>query len=147
MINSEVGYIVKASSIYETAPWGIHNQPSFLNQVVRIKTTLSANNLLDVLLSIEKVMGRNRDRKWDKRLIDIDILFYDDSIVDSDHLILPHPEIQNRRFTLVPLNEIAENELHPGLNRTIGELLEDTLDVLATKKIPDPNNNVVDLGL
>ena len=137
-INKEVGTIKNASSIYETAPWGIHDQPSYLNQVVRIETDLEPENLLDILLNIEKIMGRKRYRKWDSRLIDLDILFYDDIIYKSDHLIIPHPEIQNRRFTLVPMNEIAGNELHPVLDKTIRKLLEETSDMLQVKIIPDP---------
>ncbi|MFC2123407.1 2-amino-4-hydroxy-6-hydroxymethyldihydropteridine diphosphokinase [Bacteroidota bacterium] len=146
LIIREVGEIINVSSVYETAPWGIKDQPFFLNQVIKIKTNLPAGDLLDVLLSIERKLGRERSRKWDSRLIDIDILFYDDSVIESDLLILPHPEIQNRRFTLVPLNEIAGNEIHPILNKTIGNLLEETPDLLETKKIPDTNGIEMDPG-
>jgi 2-amino-4-hydroxy-6-hydroxymethyldihydropteridine diphosphokinase len=139
LILRDVGIVIKASSIYQTAPWGIIDQPSFLNQVVRIKTNLSPLDLLYAVSDIEKEMGRKRFIRWDSRLIDIDILFYDNYTIESDMLTIPHPEIRNRRFTLVPMNEIASDELHPVLNKTIDKLLDETLDVLEVKKISAPD--------
>jgi len=134
LIIKDVGKIIECSSIYETAPWGVHEQPTFLNQVISIKTSYSPEELLDILLNIEVKMGRKRYRKWDSRLIDIDILFYENQIISTNRLILPHPEIENRRFTLAPLSEIAADEIHPLLNKTIEELLKETRDPLEAKK-------------
>ena len=95
------------SSVYETAPWGITDQPAFLNQVLRLSTTLSPGALLRIILQIEEQMGRVRVRKWGQRLIDIDILFYGNSVIAEEDLVIPHPGIAERRFVLEPLVEIA----------------------------------------
>jgi len=122
------GPIVKASSVFESSPWGFTNQPEYLNQVILIDTSLNPNELLDVLLGIESHMGRKRIKKWDPRLIDIDILFYNDLLLQKDGLILPHPHLANRRFTLVPLNEIAPDFIHPVLQKSSTQLLKDCMD-------------------
>lgn len=122
--------IKKESSIYETAAWGIEDQPTFLNQVLEIEVARTPDRLLTLTKEIEEKMGRVRKEKWGERLIDIDILYFGDSIVDHDHLQIPHPEIQNRRFTLVPLVEIAADFLHPQLMVSQEEMLEACEDEL-----------------
>ena len=124
--------IITKSAIYETSAWGNTNQPSFYNQVIRINTSLNPQELLAHLLSIELQMGRIRKEKWGQRVIDIDIIYYNDQIISSHQLSIPHPEIQNRKFTLIPLVEIAPRFEHPLLKKNQKELLglcKDTLEV------------------
>lgn len=136
-IRKSLGEILRKSSIYETEAWGFRDQPSFLNQVIRIKTSLSPEELLRVIAEIEESMGRIREDKWKERLIDIDILYYEDEIINQDQLVIPHPEIQNRNFTLVPLCEIAGSEIHPVLGKTNDELLKASNDQLGVRKAAD----------
>lgn len=127
-----VGVIKKASSIYETAAWGKSDQPDFLNQAVEVETELSPKQVLKEILDVEKNMGRVRTSKWSERLIDIDILLYNDLVINSNELIVPHPQLPSRRFALAPLSEIAPQFVHPLLYVTIKALLEqcpDGLDV------------------
>lgn len=112
------------SSIYESAPWGDTNQGWFLNMVVRIETLLEPQQLLDICLQTEVKMGRKRLKKWGERLIDIDILYYDNMITTEPKLVLPHPGIAMRRFTLMPMTEMAAKETHPLLNMSQEKLLE-----------------------
>ena len=125
--------VMRESSVYETAAWGIEDQPSFLNQVVQIDFNRTPTRLLELLLEIEQQMGRIREEKWGSRLIDIDILYFKDQIIDSNELKIPHPEIQNRRFTLLPLVELAPDLRHPSLKKTQEELLSQTPDQLEVK--------------
>ena len=125
--------VLNESSIYETAPWGKENQDWFLNVVLQVETSLSSNDLLGRCLSIEEKMGRKRTEKWSQRIIDIDILYYKDEVSDSEDLILPHPGIPDRRFTLIPLDELAPEEIHPVLRQTQKELLANCTDQLACK--------------
>jgi 2-amino-4-hydroxy-6-hydroxymethyldihydropteridine diphosphokinase len=129
-VEKEVGAIVKKSSIYETAAWGVTDQPSFLNQVLFVSTKLSAEDVLKTILSIEEKMGRKRVEKMGPRTIDIDILFYNDEIISLPNLSIPHPHIANRRFVLEPLAEIAPAFVHPVLQKNITELLNDCPDTL-----------------
>ena len=122
--------ILNESSIYETAPWGIDEQPWFLNVVLQIECPLQEDELLKACLNIEKEMGRVRDQKWGARLIDIDILYYNDTILDIKGLQLPHPEIANRKFTLAPMSELAPNQLHPISKLSQIEMLSKCLDEL-----------------
>lgn len=135
-IEKEVGNILHFSSLYETAAWGNTNQNAFLNQVLCIESKLAPITLLEKCLSIEKKMGRIRDSKWSPRTIDIDILFYHDVMMEKENLIIPHPRIQDRLFTLVPLNEIAPHEIHPIFKRSIHQLLQECSDNLEVKKLP-----------
>jgi 2-amino-4-hydroxy-6-hydroxymethyldihydropteridine diphosphokinase len=115
--------ILRRSALYETAPWGKTDQNDFLNQALQIQTSLDAPALMDTLLEIEKIMGRIRLEKYGSRIIDIDMLFFNEEIIHSPRLIIPHPEIQNRRFVLVPMEEIAPDHCHPVLRQSIRELL------------------------
>jgi 2-amino-4-hydroxy-6-hydroxymethyldihydropteridine diphosphokinase len=116
--------IVNTSSIYQTAAWGLENQPDFLNQVIEISTSLSAFKLLDLTQQIEQKMGRIRTIKYGARTLDIDILYFNNDIIASENLVIPHPQLQNRRFTLIPLVEIAPNFIHPGLGINSSDLLK-----------------------
>ena len=126
--------ILRESAIYETAAWGIEDQPGFLNQVVAVATTLEPELLLEKLLSIEQKMGRIRERKWGQRLIDLDILYYHNRLIETKDLQVPHPGIPNRRFTLVPLVELAAEEWHPVLQKSHQQLLEECQDTLKVKR-------------
>jgi 2-amino-4-hydroxy-6-hydroxymethyldihydropteridine diphosphokinase len=135
LINEECGAITKKSSLYETAAWGINDQPSFLNQALEISTSFNAKQLMRKILRIEKMMGRVRKEKFGPRIIDIDILFYENEVHDLSFLKIPHPELQNRRFVLVPLAEIDSKFRHPVLKKTIAELLEECPDNLEVVKV------------
>lgn len=129
-IEQSAGSLVARSGIYETAAWGITEQDAFLNQVLLIHTQLESHKLLQTLLSIEERLGRKRAAKYGPRIIDIDILFYNNEIIKSPDLTVPHPEIQNRRFVLEPLYEIAPGYVHPVFNKTVQQLLEECNDPL-----------------
>lgn len=134
-IGQDAGRVVARSSLYKTAAWGREDQPDFYNRVLEIRSAHSPWNLLEILLGIEKSMGRIRVEKWGRRVIDIDILFYGNEIHDTPGLIVPHPGIPSRRFTLVPLAEIAAGFVHPVLKETIGSLLAQCTDSLAVERI------------
>ncbi len=127
-ISSRCGTIVRSSGLYETSPWGITEQSFFLNCVVQLDTSYAPEKLLELLLEIEQQMGRVRDIRWGERLIDLDILYFNNAIISSETLTLPHPELHNRRFTLVPLCEVAEHFIHPILHKTSRQLLENCSD-------------------
>jgi 2-amino-4-hydroxy-6-hydroxymethyldihydropteridine diphosphokinase len=110
------------SSIYETEPWGYSDQPTFLNQVIKASTILEPIELLNFLKEIERLMGRQETFRFGPRKIDLDILFYDDLILDTPKLIVPHPHIAERAFVLIPLAEIAPDLIHPIYKKTIQEL-------------------------
>jgi 2-amino-4-hydroxy-6-hydroxymethyldihydropteridine diphosphokinase len=133
-IEKVVGDILGTSSIYESAAWGNENQDHFLNMVVKVETQLGPWELLEQILDIEKDMGRVRKEKWGERLIDIDILYFDEVVANSFDLEIPHPGIPERRFTLEPLKEIAPEKIHPKLKKTQQQLLEECPDQLWVKK-------------
>lgn len=115
---------VEASSpIYQTAPWGKPDQPWFYNVVLEIDSPYEPDQLLEVCLDIEKKLGRIREIKWGQRIIDIDILYFGDLVMDTKHLKIPHPEIQNRRFNLLPLVVLNPLLIHPLLQKNQKELL------------------------
>ena len=130
LIKERVGKITKLSKIYETEAWGIKNQRVFYNQVLVVESKFSAREVLTTILKIEEEMGRKRTVKNAARIIDIDILFFNDDIVNEQNLVIPHPEIGNRRFVLSPLNEIAPQMVHPVLKKTIQQLLSESKDQL-----------------
>jgi 2-amino-4-hydroxy-6-hydroxymethyldihydropteridine diphosphokinase len=134
-IATDIGKILRSSSIFETEAWGKQDQPPFLNQVLLIETNSTVTNVLHQLLTIEERMGRKRMEKFGPRLIDIDILFFNNDIIHEPGLTVPHPHLHERRFTLEPLNEIAPLMIHPVLKKTITELLESCPDPLAVKKL------------
>jgi len=129
------GNILQTSSIYETAAWGFTDQPNFYNQVLKLNTQLSPEKLMLQLLAIEETMGRKRMVKMGPRTIDLDILLIDDLIIHSELLHLPHPQLPNRRFALLPLAEIAPNLIHPVEKKTISTLLQQCKDNLNVQKI------------
>lgn len=135
-LNDEIGLITKKSSNYKTAAWGNTNQPDFLNMVLILETKDDVETCLKKVLSIEQKLGRIRtEQKWVERTIDIDILFYNQIMLEKDDLKVPHPYLQERKFVLTPLNEIAPKFLHPKFNTTIEMLLENCLDVLDVQKV------------
>lgn len=113
------------SSIYETKAWGKTDQSDFLNQTIGINTKLSPLDLLHTLQGIEKKLGRERKVKWGPRKIDIDILYYENLSLEVEELKIPHPGIAERKFTLMPLNEMIPNYIHPILNKTNRQLLKE----------------------
>ncbi|MBM4425989.1 MAG: 2-amino-4-hydroxy-6-hydroxymethyldihydropteridine diphosphokinase [Chloroflexi bacterium] len=117
--------VKKKSPVYETPPWGYTDQPAFLNQVVMVETYMEAEPLLGHLKRLETALGRAESFQNGPRLIDIDILFYDDVILDSPPLVIPHPRLHQRAFVLVPLNDIASDFVHPVLGKPISDLLLD----------------------
>jgi len=133
-IHQQAGRIIASSAIYETEAWGLTNQDKFLNQALCINTLLPPKELLRTLLQIEEHLGRKREARYGPRIIDIDILFYGQEIVREPHLKIPHPEIQNRRFALQCLNDIAPEFCHPVLHKTIAQLLAECADPLVVNK-------------
>jgi 2-amino-4-hydroxy-6-hydroxymethyldihydropteridine diphosphokinase len=133
-IENCIGKIVRKSAIYETASWGNTEQTPYLNQVLFLYTNLNPQKLLAECLSIEKKMGRRRTVKWDSRIIDIDILFYDHEIIHDDGLTIPHPLLHERKFVLIPLNELSPLFIHPVSKKSIHELLNECKDPLEVKK-------------
>jgi 2-amino-4-hydroxy-6-hydroxymethyldihydropteridine diphosphokinase len=127
--------ILQRSSVYETAAWGKTDQPAFLNQALLVETTMPATELLSLLLTIEKKTGRERKEKNGPRTLDIDILLFNDHIITTLELTIPHPELQNRRFALMPLAEIAGDKKHPVIRKPINELLADCKDPLLVKQL------------
>lgn len=138
LIEKRIGKIIKQSEIYTTKAWGNTNQPDFLNQVIAVQTNLSPVEILTIILSIEIELGRIRtSQKWQERTMDIDILFYNDEVIKSPNLIIPHPFIQDRKFVLIPLAEIAKDLIHPIFKKNIETLLnecKDDLEVIIASK-------------
>ena len=130
LIIKHIGGIQSLSPIYSTAAWGIQEQPSFLNQAMLVYSTLTPIEILQQINQIEELMGRIRIIKWGERLIDIDILFFNDDIISLPKLTIPHPELQNRNFVLSPLKDIAADFMHPLLLKTISTLSKESPDNL-----------------
>ncbi|MBD0402113.1 2-amino-4-hydroxy-6-hydroxymethyldihydropteridine diphosphokinase [Flammeovirga sp. EKP202] len=134
-INNDIGEVLSLSHFYETAAWGKEDQPSYYNQVLVCKTTMSPQDLLNTTQNIEHKLGRVRKEKWGARIIDVDILFIESEVVSDENLKVPHPFIQERRFTLEPLTEILPNFVHPVLNQSLSDILLRCKDPLTVKKL------------
>jgi len=135
-LEKRVGKLVLASEIYKTEAWGVEDQPDFLNQTIVLETSLTPHEVLEICLNVEKELGRDRmvKKKWQERVVDIDVLFYEDEVIDSIDLILPHPYLHERNFVLVPLAEIIPEFVHPILKETIFDLKESSSDKLQVIK-------------
>lgn len=136
LINSQIGEVIGFSSIVESEPWGFKAETNFYNQVLLVETGLSPQTILEAILLIEKQMGRIRTgNAYSSRIIDIDILFYDNLVIESPTLVIPHPRLNDRNFVLKPLNEIAPQLLHPVLKKTIAELFTLSSDPGSVKTV------------
>ncbi len=134
LIDLKCGIIENESAIYETASWGSKKQPSFLNQIIVIRCELGPFSLFNRLCKIERMLGRKQKGNLKPRTIDIDILYYDQLVIETRNLILPHPRLHLRKFNLLPLADIEPDFHHPILNKTSKKLLQDCADDLAVVK-------------
>lgn len=138
MINNYLGHIVGLSSLYETEPWGFDSDNFFLNQVVAIETIMRPRELLQEILAIEQKLGRTRNNNgYSSRSIDIDILFYNDEIVEEHDLVIPHPKIGERLFTLLPLQEMDGTMKHPVNGKTFRQMIKECNDSLKVNVYPE----------
>lgn len=135
LIALKCGKALKQSALYETEAWGLKEQNSFLNQAIAIESSLPPLELLNQLKAIEKEIGRTETVKWGPRVIDIDILFYGNEIVETEELTIPHPFLHQRKFTLEPLNEIEPRFVHPVMQKTVRVLLKECSDTSLVKKL------------
>jgi len=137
-IEAKAGPVVRQSAIYETEPWGFEAEQNFLNQVLIVDTQKDAWELMAQLLEIEKKLGREPvapDGGYASRIIDIDILFYADRVINRDQLKVPHPELHKRLFTMKPLQEVAPDLVHPVLKKTVTQLLHDCPDNAKVRRL------------
>lgn len=136
LLSAQVGEVISVSALYETAAWGKTDQPAFLNQAVSLQTNLTALEVLTKALAIEQELGRVRKDKWGERLIDIDLILFGDEIIDiPDKLQVPHPHMQNRRFVMEPLAEIAPEVIHPVLGQSMLSISQSLNDPLPVKRL------------
>jgi 2-amino-4-hydroxy-6-hydroxymethyldihydropteridine diphosphokinase len=131
-VAESIGNIAAESAVYESEPWGFHSADQFLNQVIKVETCYDPFEIMRIIGDIETRLGRTRHPAggYISRIIDIDILFYNNEIIKDDKLIIPHPKIQDRMFTLLPLTEIAGGLVHPGYLKSVGELVKECRDTL-----------------
>ena len=132
-IIDEIGSVLNKSRIYESAPWGVISQDYYLNEIIEVNTVDDPDTVLKKILNIEKKIGRVRKKKWSSRVIDIDIIFYNNFIINKKNLIIPHEYMHKRNFVLLPLNEIAANFLHPIFKKTVNKLMLKCTDKNETK--------------
>lgn len=136
LLEAKVGKCIQYSSVYESQAWGFKSENTFLNQVLIFETTLNPEEILNFALHIESELGRIRlDESYNSRTIDVDILFYGDKIIETPTLQIPHPKLHIRRFTLIPLDEIMPDFIHPILNKTIRQILLNCTDTLYANKL------------
>ena len=134
-VEQELGRIVQSSSVYETAPWGNIHQQYFLNQAIIISSELTSQELMNTIVSIEEKSGRVRKIKWEPRIVDIDVLFFNNETISTKTLIVPHPGLHLRKFALIPLAELIPEYIHPVLKKSMTELLSELMDPLEVKKV------------
>lgn len=135
LLSEWAGDVVTVSSVYETPPWQMNDRTNFFNQVLLLETTLDPAQLIDTIILVETMMGRKRTgKKYEPRIIDIDILFYNDAEINTEELTIPHPLIPQRRFVLEPLTEIAPGFMHPALKKTMAQLLDECEDKSEIRK-------------
>lgn len=135
LIEKEIGPIHATSSFYETAAWGVEEQEDFVNMAIKVETYLSPTELILAVAKIENKLGRKRVVKWGPRIIDIDIILYGDLVIKQENLEIPHPRMGDRRFVLVPMVEIAADDIHPITKLTLKEMLDVCADQLTVKKL------------
>jgi 2-amino-4-hydroxy-6-hydroxymethyldihydropteridine diphosphokinase len=138
-ISAKIGNVEKTSALYETAAWGHVEQPDYLNQGLLVTTTMDAETLLHSVLELERQIGRVRQEKWGARVIDIDIIFFNNDVFNLPDLKVPHPRMQFRNFVLVPLAEIIPDWQHPILHKNVRALLEACTDTLPARKFKQSN--------
>ena len=127
-ISESIGKVSALSQVYESTPWRVDGQANYLNQILEVKTIFSAQDILAAILKIEKDLGRVRIEKWGERLIDIDIIFFNNDIIETAELCIPHRHMHERNFVLIPLNEIAPNFFHPKYKKTVAQLYNESRD-------------------
>ncbi|AYA36955.1 2-amino-4-hydroxy-6-hydroxymethyldihydropteridine diphosphokinase [Hymenobacter oligotrophus] len=131
---AKAGKIVSVSGVYETAAWGNQGQPAFLNQAILLNTDLGPEQLLDACQQVEQAFGRERLEPWGPRTLDVDILFFDDVVLHTERLTIPHPRLPERMFVLAPLSDIATTYVHPELHKSVADLLADCPDKLPVEQ-------------
>lgn len=138
-IQNRLGSILVKSAVYKTEAWGLENQPDFHNQALKIETALDPNELLSTIKEIELDMGRSKSIRWGARIIDIDIILFEDYIIQQKNLEIPHRMLDKRNFVLVPLNEIASDYIHPILEKSIEELMVQCEDSKKVTRLEEVN--------
>jgi 2-amino-4-hydroxy-6-hydroxymethyldihydropteridine diphosphokinase len=130
LISEHIGPVKSSSSIYESEPWGFDSENSFLNQVLMVESDLDPFRLIAKALRIEERLGRTRDKKegYQSRIIDIDVLFFNDEVINTDELVIPHPRLHQRLFTLMPLGELSGEKMHPLMKKNIRQLIKECPD-------------------
>ncbi|HTO16993.1 MAG TPA: 2-amino-4-hydroxy-6-hydroxymethyldihydropteridine diphosphokinase [Edaphocola sp.] len=134
LIEENIGTLVAVSNVYETESWGMEDQPAHLNQALIVNTRLDALEVLKNTQSIEKLLGRTKKSRWDNRIIDIDIIFFNQEIINLEKLTIPHPHFQERNFAIIPFSEIAGDYKHPIFHKSIKEIMDHSQDALKVKK-------------